>query len=106
MLFRSSISGYEFYLVILDDFTHYVWTFPLKHKSEVASVLTEFHAYVRTQFQRPILALQTDNGREFDNASMRSLLTTHGAVMRLSCPYTSPQNGKAERVLRTLNDSV
>ena len=61
-----SISGYEYYLVILDDFTHYTRTFPLKQKSEVADVLTAFYAYVRTQFQLPILALQTDNGREFE----------------------------------------
>ncbi|KAM3280467.1 hypothetical protein ACQJBY_047323 [Aegilops geniculata] len=27
-------------------------------------------------------------------------------MLRLSCPYTSQQNGKAERILRTLNDSV
>lgn len=101
-----SISGYEYYLVVLDDFTHYVWSFPLKHKSEVAQILTEFFAYVHTQFQRPILSLQTDNGREFDNAVVRTLLATHGTVMRLSCPYTSQQNGKAERVLQTLNDSV
>jgi len=30
----------------------------------------------------------------------------NGILFRLSCPYTSPQNGKAERVLRTLNNSV
>ncbi|XP_073351680.1 uncharacterized protein [Aegilops tauschii subsp. strangulata] len=59
-----------------------------------------------TQFERPLLALQTDNGREFDNAAVRSLLATHGMVLQLSCPYTSPQNGKAERILRTLNDAV
>jgi hypothetical protein len=27
-------------------------------------------------------------------------------VLRLTCPYTSQQNGRAERVLRTLNDSL
>uniref|UniRef100_A0A453M6S6 Integrase catalytic domain-containing protein n=1 Tax=Aegilops tauschii subsp. strangulata TaxID=200361 RepID=A0A453M6S6_AEGTS len=36
----------------------------------------------------------------------RELLALHGMVLRLSCPYTSQQNGKAERTLRTLNDSV
>jgi hypothetical protein len=45
-----SISGYQFYLVILDDYTHYVWSFPLKHKSDVLSVLATFFAYVQTQF--------------------------------------------------------
>ncbi|XP_073355215.1 uncharacterized protein [Aegilops tauschii subsp. strangulata] len=34
-----------------------------------------------TQFERPLLALQTDNGREFDNAATRSLLAAHGTVL-------------------------
>jgi len=35
---------------------------------------------------------------------LTSFLTSRGIHLRLSCPYTSPQNGKAERVLRTLNN--
>jgi histone deacetylase 1/2 len=101
-----SISQYKYYLVILDDFSHYAWTFPLRRKSEVHQIFRNFLAYVNTQFQRPILSVQTDNGREFDNVANRNLLAEHGIVLRLSCPYTSQQNGRAERVLRTLNDSV
>ena len=37
---------------------------------------------------------------------MRLLLSSLGTQLRLSCPYTSQQNGKAERVLRTVNDCV
>lgn len=65
-----------------------------------------FHAFVRTQFARPVQAFQTDNGREFDNHTLRNLYSEHGILLRLSCPYTSQQNGKAEQILRTLNDSV
>jgi hypothetical protein len=92
--------------VILDDYSHFVWTFPLRRKSDVATTLTAFFAFVSTQFGRPIHALQTDNGKEFDNITIRSLLATHGAIFRLTCPYTSSQNGRAERMLRTLNDCV
>ncbi|KAK1620339.1 hypothetical protein QYE76_025856 [Lolium multiflorum] len=73
---------------------------------DVATTLTAFFTFVSTQFGRPIHALQTDNGKEFDNITIRSLLATHGAVFRLTCPYTSSQNGRAERMLRTLNDCV
>jgi len=92
--------------VVLDDYSHYVWTFPLKHKSDVLPTLICFHAFVQTQFGRPILAFQTDNVKEFDNKAFRSFLAAHGIVLRLSCPFTSQQNGHAERILRTLNDSV
>jgi hypothetical protein len=29
-----------------------------------------------------------------------------GAVLRMSCPYTSPQNGKAERIIRSINNVI
>ena len=30
-----SFSGFQYYLVVLDDYTHYSWTFPLRHTSTV-----------------------------------------------------------------------
>lgn len=100
----QSFSGFKYYLVFIDDYSHYIWTFPLRAKSDVFHYFLAFHAYVSTQFQLPLISLQTDNGREFDNHALCSYLSTHGIALRLSCPYTSPQNGKAERTLRTLND--
>jgi transposase InsO family protein len=92
--------------VLLDDFTHYVWTLPVRQKSEVLPIIRSFFSYVHRKFRLPILALQTNNGKEFDSILMRNFLTMHGTTFRLSCPYTSQQNGKAERVLRTINDCV
>jgi hypothetical protein len=31
-----SISGYKYYLLILNDFSHYLWTFPLRQKSDTS----------------------------------------------------------------------
>jgi len=45
-----SVSGHKYYLVILDDCSHYLWTFPLCLKSDTFSTLSNFFAYVRTQF--------------------------------------------------------
>ena len=59
-----------------------------------------------TQFGLTIKAVQCDNGREFDNSTSRSFFLSRGVPLRMSCPYTSPQNGKAERMLRTTNDFV
>ena len=101
-----SCSGFKYYLVLIDDLTHYVWTFPLRSKADVFACILSFHAYVSTQFQLPILSFQTDNGKEFDNQALRAHFATHGIVFRLSCPYTSSQNGTAERIIRTLNDCV
>jgi histone deacetylase 1/2 len=53
-----------------------------------------------------VKCLQADNGTEFVNNATSTFLAAHGILLRLSCPYTSAQNGKAERILRTLNNSV
>jgi hypothetical protein len=57
-----------------------------------------------TQFGSTIKTIQCDNGREFDNSCTRSFLLTHGVLLRMSCPYTSPQNGKDECIIRSINN--
>jgi hypothetical protein len=47
-----SISGYKYYLLILDDFSHYLWTFPLRQKLDTYPTLSHFFAWVSTQFGR------------------------------------------------------
>jgi hypothetical protein len=37
-----SVSGFKYYLVILDDFSHYSWTFPLRLKSDTFSTISHF----------------------------------------------------------------
>jgi hypothetical protein len=100
------MSGYKYYLVVLDDFSHYVWTFPLRAKSEAFPTLCHFFACVSTQFGLTIKAVQCDNGREFDNSTSRDFFLPHGMQLWMSCPYTSSQNGKAERMIRTTNDII
>lgn len=106
----TSASYFPFQIVHADVWTSPVLSFSgFKYylaKSDVLPCLLAFHAYVQTQFQLPLLALQTDNGKEFDNQALRHHCEQHGIVLRLSCPYTSSQNGKAERILRTLNDCI
>jgi hypothetical protein len=63
-----SVSGSKYYLVILNDFTHYLWTFHLKLKSDTFTTLSNLFTYVSTQFDRTVKAIQCDNGREFDNS--------------------------------------
>jgi hypothetical protein len=99
-------TGYRFYLAIIDDFTHYTWTFPIWQKYEVFPIVWSFLAYTKTQFRLPLISIQNDNGREFDSNTLCLLLSEYGVTFRLSCPYTSQQNEKAECILRTLNDCV
>jgi hypothetical protein len=67
--------GFKYYLVLLDDFSHYCWSFPLRHKSEVHRHIVEFIAYAQTQFGSTPKSFQADNGTEFVNHTTTSFLT-------------------------------
>ena len=71
-------SGYKYYLVVVDDFSHYSWTFPLRVKSETFPTLLHFFAWVSTQFGLTVKVVQCDNGREFDNSTSRSFFLSRG----------------------------
>ncbi|KAJ9555736.1 LOW QUALITY PROTEIN: hypothetical protein OSB04_010350 [Centaurea solstitialis] len=92
-----SKNDHRYYLVLLDDFTYFVWVYPLKHKTEVYDKFIQFCTLIKTQFE-------CDMGREFDNSTFHSFCQTNRILFCFSCPQTSPQNGKAERIIRTLND--
>jgi hypothetical protein len=68
--------------------------------------LSYFFAYVSTQFGRTVKAIQCNNGREFDNSSTRFFLLSNGTQLWMSCPYMSPQNGKAERIIHLVNNVI
>jgi hypothetical protein len=100
------VSGSKYYLVILDDFTHYLWTFPLKLKSDTFTTLSNFFAYVATQFGSTVKAIQCDNMREFDNSSTQTFLLSKGTRLKMLCPYMSSQNGKTECIICSINNVI
>jgi hypothetical protein len=75
-----SISDYKYYLIILDDCSYFVWTFPLWIKSDTFFTLSNFFSYVSTQFGYTIKAVQCDNGHEFDNVSSHTFFVTNEVI--------------------------
>ncbi|GKB61176.1 ribonuclease H-like domain-containing protein [Tanacetum coccineum] len=47
-----------------------------------------------------------DHGGEFDNRNFHKLFADNGIQFRFSCPKTSQQNGKSERMVRTINNLI
>ncbi|GJU66123.1 retrovirus-related pol polyprotein from transposon TNT 1-94 [Tanacetum coccineum] len=52
----SSMSGYKYYVLFLDHYSHFLWVYPLHRKSDAQSKLLHFRAFVKTQFNREIKA--------------------------------------------------
>ena len=57
-----SASGHCYYVLFLDDYSKFLWTFPIAKKSQVKHLFQSFHALIRTQFERHIKTFQCDNG--------------------------------------------
>lgn len=102
----QSLSGIKYYVLFLDHYSHFLWVYPLRYKHETFSKFLHFTNFVKTQFGKDIKSLQCDNGGEFDNSQFHDFFASKGITFHFSCPHTSQQNGKSERMIRTINNVV
>lgn len=68
--------------------------------------ISPFLSYVKTQFQTQIKSFQCDNGGDYQNKQFQSFLDENSIMAGYSCPHTSQQNGKSERMIQTINNDV
>lgn len=85
------------FLTIVDDHSKCTWLFLFSDKSQVPALIMNFITYVSTQFKKIVKILRTDNGTEFISCVLSKQLLNLGILHQTSCPYTSQQNGIAER---------
>ena len=78
----------------------------LKHFSDLVPIFQTFHKMIQTQFSHIIKVFRSDNAQEYNDKSFLSILDSNGTLPHHSCPYTSQQNGCAERKLRYILDVV
>lgn len=103
----KSLAGYRYFLLILDDFTRYIWIWFLKSKDKEACIkaLREFKAYAENQHQRKIQRARSDNGTgEYANSEWREMVTESGIQHKPSPPNHQDRNGASERMIRTLKE--
>jgi hypothetical protein len=101
-----SISWCKYYLVILDDCSHLVCSFPLHAKSNTFLTLSDFSPLSPHNLATPSKPSIVTMAVKFDNASSRAFFATSGVILWMFCPYTSSQNGKVELTLRTINNMI
>ena len=101
-----SLGGAEYFLTFIDDYTHYTWVYTLKHKSEVFDKFQKWKALVENESGRKVKVLRTDGGREYTCTVFEQFLETARIRHEQTVPKTPQQNGVAERMNRTLVESV
>ena len=92
---QESVGRKKYYVSFIDDFSKFTWIYFLKYKSEVFQKFHDFQNLVERQFDKKILAIQTDWGGEYEK--LNSFFTKVGISHHVSCPHAHQQNGSAER---------
>ena len=61
----TSLSGFEYYITFIDDFSRNTWIYFFKEKSEVFEKFKEFKALIENLSDKKIKTFRSDNGREY-----------------------------------------
>ena len=60
-----SSNGYKYYATFVDAYTRFTWLYLLKSKSDTLAIFKQFQTMVKTHFNLPIKAVQSDWGGEY-----------------------------------------
>jgi hypothetical protein len=94
---RASLSGREYYLTFIDDYSRKTWIYFLKTKSEVFKRFQEFKALVENQTGKKIKVLRSDKRGEYSSSRFVNFCAHSEIRRQMIVPYNPQQNGVAER---------
>ena len=98
--FEKSNKGYRYILTVIDIFSRYTWALPLKSKrgEEVRDLFVDIFEQAKPE------KLQFDDGKEFYNKDLKSLLTEN--KIEWFSTYTDKKAAVVERLNRTLKSKM
>ncbi|KAE9067630.1 hypothetical protein PF010_g27389 [Phytophthora fragariae] len=104
----ASFSGYRYFIVFVDEYTHCVFTFLMRKRDEVCHVYEDIRRNIRDkikyiytvvpEYDDEIKIVQSDNGKEYEK--LARIIVKYGTRFRFTQAYTPQQNGMAERRIR------
>lgn len=94
--------GHKYILVVIDCFSKYLWTKPLKTKTAI-EVSGAMRAILQQQQRKP-KNIQTDAGKEFYNRQFDDLMKSYG--IHHYSTYSTMKAAIVERVIRTVKEKL
>ena len=92
--------GYRYVLVVIDNFSKFGWTIPLKNKY-AQSITDAFSQIIKTSGRKPNL-LETDDGKEYVNKIFNEILNNNN--IKSYSRYTDKGAVFAERFNKTIRN--
>ena len=97
---REGLQGEKYVLTLLDDYSRYCEVVCLHRKSDVPAQLIQVIVRWQRQSGHKLKCFRSDQGSEY--AGFEKYLKAEGVVHQYSAVRTPQQNGRAERLNRTL----
>jgi hypothetical protein len=98
-----SMSGFKYFLTVVDDKSRFTWIYLMKLRSETSNIIQSFVAMVNTQFNIKVKCIRSDNGHEF---KLHKFYNEHRIIHQSSCVGTPQQNGVVERKHQHILDTA
>ena len=110
----ESFSGYRYFVVFVDEYTRYLFTYLLKRRDEVYHVYEDLRLEVSGQIQYvcqtvvayddEIRKVQSDNAKEYER--LAGIIRQYGTKFRFTHAHTPQENGMAERRMRMIMEKA
>nr|GEV80390.1 retrovirus-related Pol polyprotein from transposon TNT 1-94 [Tanacetum cinerariifolium] len=84
----ASIKGKMYILVIVDDYSRFTWVRFLKTKDEAPTAIIKCIKNIQVRLNAPVRNVQTDNGTEFVNQTLREFYENGGISHKTSVART------------------
>ena len=69
-----SLTGFKYFIIIVDDISHVTWIYLMKIHSELFSHFTALYDEIKTQFHVPVQILRSDNAKEYLSEHFQSFM--------------------------------
>jgi len=93
----TSLGGYLYYVIFVDDFYCKNWIYFLKKKNETFQWFHSFKALVENQIGDKIKILRIDNGTKYESNEFNDYCRVDGINRETTTAYTPEKNAVVER---------
>jgi transposase InsO family protein len=93
-----SQGGNYYFMVVVDDFSRYVWVKFLKEKSQGPTILSQLITLLENQLEHKVGIIRLDRGGEFTTDRFVAFCDSKRIARQLTNAETPEQNGVAERM--------
>jgi transposase InsO family protein len=90
-------SGSRYILILVDDFSKYMWISLLSNKDQAAMAIKRVQAAAERKSRNILCALRTGHGEEFTATQFQEYCAELCIRRELTAPYNPQQNGVVER---------